>query len=435
MLSTFKLYLLIFYSHPILLGGAIAILSLALGLFTQQALTSVPCVFPRSTPNATVLSRRTVPSVETYRIGAGLFEIDWAAKSALQAAVGGTSPDVPIGCPTGNCTFPTVNGIAYSSIGLCNQCVDTTSKISQRDVGVWNYTLPNNASVWSSLESVVIDVKYGQDGFWLGGVPPRMSELDPTLGALNTSSFGFINVLSFTAAGCKIEDFGNGTTSVECQPDTPERPGLGTSQKIVGIGCVLYGCVKSYDARVTNGELVETVVSTVPATGKDQTMGDSVGITLPCIIGGKSYDLANMTLLGPEIPRYVSPQSTTPFHWTACIPWTGPTHPQHRDICPLYSKVEDYTTVVKEQSMACPSPHSIKTGGWLRSTTAALPVTTASPQSSTTSQRHLQTTIACGIRNSKRNTYEVMVRRTGNLKKCMGLFTKRRFAISLIGRG
>jgi hypothetical protein len=33
------------------------------------------------------------------------------------------------GCSTGNCTFPMINGITHSTIGMCSQCIDITSEL------------------------------------------------------------------------------------------------------------------------------------------------------------------------------------------------------------------------------------------------------------------------------------------------------------------
>ncbi|KAF2396138.1 hypothetical protein EJ06DRAFT_244985 [Trichodelitschia bisporula] len=122
------------------LGGLITILSLAIGPFSQQALHSVNCQKPLSHLHPTIRIANSIPDtvdLETdYNldsVGASAI-LDAIANSPLNTSSGYTSSakgtaQVLDGCATGNCTFGNGNGVAYSTIGVCTQCIDATNLI------------------------------------------------------------------------------------------------------------------------------------------------------------------------------------------------------------------------------------------------------------------------------------------------------------------
>lgn len=111
------------------------ILLLAIGPFAQQAIKTNLC-------------RRILDSGEQARIpvaaklplsdvgtgpNIGPVTIPPAALNAVRAGL--TTPStastdvLPFTCPTGNCTFPSFDGITHSSLGLCSACEDLTSTV------------------------------------------------------------------------------------------------------------------------------------------------------------------------------------------------------------------------------------------------------------------------------------------------------------------
>ena len=134
--------------HVALLGAVVTVAAIAIGSFTQQAIT-----YPLRTVN---VSTASVPRTQTYQASAfgqiqAIKDVPLTIKAAaynglFDANAAQARATVPARCSTGNCTFP-----PYSSLAVCTKCVDVTHLVAQNGCSVsgsitqcTNYTLPNN---------------------------------------------------------------------------------------------------------------------------------------------------------------------------------------------------------------------------------------------------------------------------------------------------
>ncbi|KAL5321699.1 hypothetical protein ACEPPN_009659 [Leptodophora sp. 'Broadleaf-Isolate-01'] len=288
-------------SHPVLLGAAITILSLATGLFAQQAVISVPCVIQETGFVGTLPFRRYVSSLDVYRIGAGLWVLDYSTKDALIDAMANPTRNnsaVTPSCPTGNCTFASYDGITHSSIGLCTQCADITSSATEvvpknttYTNGGFSFTLPNGLAISDTLPAGTgysyIDVKWDTD-------------LDFGRPSAGISEIGSISVLQFTASGC-ITTANDSYYDRTCQPQS-NMPNRTSSMSVLGVRCSYQACLKNYNSRIIAGTLNDTIVSTIHAPSSDPLGGTLTNVNfttakLPCVINGESYSLSNISTI------------------------------------------------------------------------------------------------------------------------------------------
>ncbi|KAI9049748.1 hypothetical protein LZ554_005900 [Drepanopeziza brunnea f. sp. 'monogermtubi'] len=296
--------------HPVLLGAAITILSLATGLFAQQAVISVPCVIQENSTHGTIPFRRHVSSFDVYRIGAGLWILDYSTKAALIDAIAnptGNNSAVNPSCPTGNCTFASYGGATHSSIGLCTQCVDVTSTATQSfsndttfTSGGVNFTLPNGLAISSTIPAgtgnTYIDAK------WETALNYSRTDASADVGSLS--------VLQFTASDCTQES-GSGSSSARTCPPQSHLPNRTATMSVLGVKCSYQVCLKNYEARIVAGRLNENITSTVlaPASYLQGINLANVNFTtakIPCVINGVAYSLAEMSALKSPNMTFVS---------------------------------------------------------------------------------------------------------------------------------
>jgi hypothetical protein len=113
-----------------IVGRLVIIFSVGIGPFTQQAVKSVPCNVALATRNSSVQVAQTNSYVIYPRIAAGMFDLELETKAAILQGLAnpdGKESAFTVDCNTGNCSFPSHNGVTHSSIGFCKKCVDVTS--------------------------------------------------------------------------------------------------------------------------------------------------------------------------------------------------------------------------------------------------------------------------------------------------------------------
>lgn len=287
-----------------LVGTLLTISAAAIGPFSQQAVKSVACRQVLPGENASVpVTHWVYPSVYdvVYRTGAGTYDIGYSLKGNLLNGLANVSVDpVSATCSTGNCTFPSHgggggggdddsddDGVTYSTMGVCRQCLDTTSflNVTQAEGAKegygYNYSLPNGLFV-GQWENSYLAVS-GDAGF----AEALFASEHP---ALWDATFGEIAVLSLLG-----DDASAGAAALS-------------------VSCMLYACLRNYHGAVEAGDLVETVVSTVPApavypAGVEYGAPNKANYTVvrePCWLGEAVYDRANFSLL-EGTPRLVVP--------------------------------------------------------------------------------------------------------------------------------
>ncbi|KAI1099350.1 hypothetical protein F4804DRAFT_345568 [Jackrogersella minutella] len=278
------------------LGALITILSLGIGPFTQQTIKTVPCVHTRDELKATLPVAHFVPGLGTYyRIGAGLWEVQVDIKGTMVNGItnptGNDTAIIPT-CATGNCTFPSHNGITHSSIGMCSSCIDTTSLISgptESNTSSVNYTLPND--LWVSPQSDMAYLNVGS-----GSLDWATSMFSPEFASIIEMPIINVTVLALTTATCS-NDGGNLSCPISAEDGGPAG--------FVSTTCSLYPCLKNYDATMEKGVLSEKIVSTQPAAvnwveadispGGINPYMNFTAFQNPCPVDGEWYDLSNIS--------------------------------------------------------------------------------------------------------------------------------------------
>lgn len=283
-----------FRGSPLAMFAAlITILSVAVGPFTQQAIKTVAC--PSSTGNhsATVPVANAVPGPGVYYL---LDPDEWDVGVRMKGAManGLTNPHgkdstIEATCPTGNCTFPEINGVSHSTIGMCSMCMETTDFIS-RDKDM-NYTL---GDIWT--RPVI------PRNTWLGVETSSLLFAESAMSSdfRDVAQYAIVNIsaMVLSASKCKQE---HKDDDVDCDT-APFNP--------VAAGCTLYPCMKNFHAQVTDGRLEEKMISTQPAVvsggaprgpGYGEIWGvlspDFIAVKNPCVIDEKLYEAGNFSLV------------------------------------------------------------------------------------------------------------------------------------------
>ena len=113
-----------------LVANIVAVLSLAIGSFTRQAIKTIACDLVLPNFNAFFpLVDGSLSSIVT-RYGAGIYDLDASTKAGIFKALTDPSVDrstLMQGCPTGNCTFPDVSPrVTHTTSGFRSKYVDTS---------------------------------------------------------------------------------------------------------------------------------------------------------------------------------------------------------------------------------------------------------------------------------------------------------------------
>ncbi|PSR79089.1 hypothetical protein BD289DRAFT_442963 [Coniella lustricola] len=146
------------------LGATITIASsIGLGAFTQQSIRAFACakVVPGQYGSVPVTQYSTsgYNYVRNPDSAAQLALFDPGMKSALISGLSSASntsdSSVPITCPTGNCSFPILDGMAYSTVAFDSYCYDASSLMTQHGNTTWssdeiNGPYGGHASSWTS---------------------------------------------------------------------------------------------------------------------------------------------------------------------------------------------------------------------------------------------------------------------------------------------
>ncbi|KAN0071804.1 hypothetical protein V8E54_010400 [Elaphomyces granulatus] len=187
----------------------------------------------------------------------------------------------PVNCFTGNCTFPMINGITHSTIGMCSKCIDITSTVKHAN----NKTLPNGLSLGDVPDGVIFNA--------LGGTAYGSSSLDSILSQVEEQDFA--DIIPASAFNWTMITFSQ-------------------NGGVLSTACSMYLCMRHYYAGlVDGGEFNERLVSTVPAlpvfpaipafstfidpigNSMQIELNDSyVGLNASCVIDGKTYNLTNI---------------------------------------------------------------------------------------------------------------------------------------------
>ncbi|WYZ42051.1 hypothetical protein EsH8_V_000946 [Colletotrichum jinshuiense] len=297
-----------FSSAGILAIGAaiVTIASLAVGPVTQQAVRTATCPMLQDHVNSSIPAAHYVPGTSAYyRVGAGSYEIQVDMKSTMIQGItapGSQDSNVQVSCSSGNCTWPDWGtGVTHASIGMCSTCIDTTDFVSSPNDG-GNLTLPDNGAYINVLGGNYMWVGYSN----LSAYTERFSEDFAAASAVSLANFSMLMV---TKSPC-TSDNSTGIVKLDCphrlsQSENSYFDGLGD---YIAASCVLYPCLKEYNARYENNILTEKVVRTtiaVPNTAESGASGGTYRYSgtsnytasqSPCVLdNGTWYDSGNQS--------------------------------------------------------------------------------------------------------------------------------------------
>ena len=275
-----------------LMASLVVVVSFAVGPFTQQALKTAPCI--RDLENA----KASLPVA--YYIGHGeeaLVDPDKMLMAEIkgliiQAVTNPRSADFAIrpSCETGNCTFPDHGtGITYSSLGICNNCSDSTSLVDgpyKNGTVLWKCEGGDDRNM-SIIRPYAPPFRTGFDDAVLLDITAGCTQSLYHETPADVVAGHDINFLAMKNATCPL---GKGAGGMTCPPlCSNSRPCEGDVD-FVAMSCSLYPCLKSYQGSVENGILREEVVSTKPLYPLDPfdvIYSNFSAFNTPCILDGE----------------------------------------------------------------------------------------------------------------------------------------------------
>ena len=211
------------------IGAFIVVASIGMDPFAQQIVHYYPCIIQ----DLTVSTDASIPRTGVYdftsgiRISAAEDIITGDFQRSINAGI--FSPgeaQVNFNCPTGNCTFPD----EYHTVGYCGNCSDATSDLHIKSVKKSENFIVRNYSLPSGFEVV-------------------------------TPTGQFDEELTYFA----IANFTENTVEILLTPpyissSTPHDKSTSRyfGENTIGAArCSLYPCIKTYEATVKDGKLVE----------------------------------------------------------------------------------------------------------------------------------------------------------------------------------
>lgn len=309
-----------------MVAALLVIFLAAFGPFIQQAIRSIICRVQVATSNEVSVpiahylnsgddAHLTADNEEwNYRLGSSMKS---SILEALTAKDDGTNK-LDFSCPTGDCKFeldPT--GSAYSSIGLCKECIDITSLVREwpgqnettvQDYGL-NLTIKGMISAQSSISTSITT-----------GCIYRSSITSQDPKTKYSSGSQNITYLTHTWAPCTInetylDETGGFFYDWNCPTSKyPNIPHMSSWQAVLAVNCSFYPCIRSYTSRIETGVLRETPVSQIRMKVNESSFRDPGALLEPCFVDGQPYDRYNMSqvpnIIGRNITTLWTPQGT-----------------------------------------------------------------------------------------------------------------------------
>ncbi|KAI9756988.1 MAG: hypothetical protein M4579_003646 [Chaenotheca gracillima] len=238
------------------LGALIIILSVAIDPVTQQVLA-----FPTQPSNSTIpyinyaesyvkaISLDSEPPQPAFSMKSAIYNGVYAGSTRLELGI-------PPSCATGNCTWP-----LFSSLAMCSECADITDTIQgcgEDKDGDCEATLPHGRNRIQPIDISSMNISI-------------------TTNASQSAKYAKTNpapVLTLTQM-------------------------LNLGGKITASECILYYCIQTYNASVTNGDLTQKVVKTW-----HNTTGQHLDSTSIISVHNVSPVYQNSTLTPPADPDF-----------------------------------------------------------------------------------------------------------------------------------
>lgn len=322
-----------YLSNVSAIGALILILSLAISVFTQQAISSVSCEITLPPGSVSLPLGGPIAELPNFMYAASAFDIGPSSKINIIGGLSNPSANRSVsvqGCTTGNCTFSATNGITHSFGGICSKCADTSPGIF-----LWS----NSTNLTDPYTAVFINATGGRPALAISQIVnatgnqsatttfvpddclqsiagdlllegPMDIPLEVGFEVILPSALLNVSVHSLTYAGCTPN-----ATAANCSPSYASvSEGLDPQQfnkwDVLSTSCVLYPCIRNSYAEVVDGIFTETTVSEVVMQPSDSTTQDKmeltfVGVNEPCVIDGALFTAFNYT----AIPSWTQNQS------------------------------------------------------------------------------------------------------------------------------
>ncbi|CAI0652689.1 unnamed protein product [Colletotrichum noveboracense] len=241
---------------PTAVCAIVVVASYAIGLFSQQAAKTYSCDI-ESHGTAKIAIAEWVGKKDAASADVPSYML-WLSPEMHTVAMNGLltgETNRSLGlyqCDSSNCTLPTTSGsgVTHTSVGLCSKCIDIRSSVREANGSSTvekTYSLGSNLTIIDTYEPVTLRMK----------APSLLHredvDFDFESGTPNTT------IIAFTVAGCK-----RNSSSTICEHKYDNMPELRRHLDVVAANCSLYPCLRSYNGRVSNGILEETLVSTSP---------------------------------------------------------------------------------------------------------------------------------------------------------------------------
>lgn len=227
-------------------------------------------------------------------------------------------------CSTGNCTFPSYNGISHSSIGTCRKCADVTPwLVEERAAAYWDngtesksllfkIVLPVGSSIGNSTVTPVhIGTITGHSTIWKWN-HRLYNSTEAWNGAflaafgdefrdVFTSSIFNVSLVTFIDSGCEYVDVDD-WPSQKCSNNGIATSYYGKSNyNVVATSCSFYPCVRDYHGSVQNARFEEAIIAETPVLQPPEestkSLPDFEHFHTPCQVDGQEYTVNNVSLI------------------------------------------------------------------------------------------------------------------------------------------
>ncbi|CAO2655539.1 Nn.00g043420.m01.CDS01 [Neocucurbitaria sp. VM-36] len=317
-----------------LMGCIVIVLSFGIGPFTQQAVRSVSCDLPLETSEASIQIARWMSHHNTPRLGSAHWDLDLETKAAILDGLANpntTRSAISPVCSTGNCSFPSYDGVTHSSVGLCKKCVNITPWLTEAHNKSSNVVDQNGNPDQNSYDfNLILSDGYGVGGgrltfnytpgdFAVPTTPLRISNgvgwesllghpvFDESFKAALQASIVNVSIIALTQDGCTwIQGTGPGQSSerhVNCPHLVSNFTPYWDFINVVAAGCTFYPCVKNFHGTVDDTIFTETIVSETPLLTIPHTetnyWPNREHFNSPCVVDNLTYTLANVSSI-PE---------------------------------------------------------------------------------------------------------------------------------------
>ena len=188
-------------------------------------------------------------------------------------------------CSSGNCTFPSYNGVSHSSIGMCRKCANVTPwLVGGKDTtdgangnrtaeGNIDIVLPDGSSVgYSTVYPMRVATITGRNTIWKWNHPTYRAGNEPWNGSflaafgdefrdVFTSSIFNVSIVTFTQDGCEYVAGDVG----KCSNNGAPTSFYGTQvYNVIATSCSFYPCIRDYYGSVQNARFNETIIAETP---------------------------------------------------------------------------------------------------------------------------------------------------------------------------